>query len=99
LSKKKRLPKKDNLGNSKMETNKSDYGLQTFSLKISIRFATDQSQTGSRLKNITLPTYSYCEAIEYHFIVIISMILKAYFLLLLRYKVIKPYLKEQKKLL
>jgi len=48
-----------------METNKSNNGLQTFSLKISIRFATDQSQTGSRLKNITLPTYSHCEAIEY----------------------------------
>ena len=41
------------------------YGLQTFSLKNSSRFATDQSQTGSRLKNITLPTYFRCEAVEY----------------------------------
>jgi len=41
------------------------YDLQTFSLKMDIRFATGQSQTGSRLKNITLPTYSRCEAVEY----------------------------------
>jgi len=50
LLQKKEAVSTDNLGNSKIETNKSNYGLQTFSLKMSIRFATDQSQTGSRLK-------------------------------------------------
>ncbi len=50
IEQKKEAAYTDNLSNLKMETNRSNYGLQTFSLKISIRFATDQSQTGSRLK-------------------------------------------------